>query len=410
MTLDSRFLGDMRYTGSVTGGLMGSLDDQPLNPMLSLLHLLRNDTRTGIIDLGIGVYRDVNGRTPVMRAVKAAEGALVSTQASKSYVAAEGDAGFVSLLAPVVFGDMANDETLCGLQTPGGTGALCLAAALIHRLHPQARVWIGTPTWPNHASLMQAADLAVADHPFFDTRSQTVVFDAMMDALQAMLAGDVLLLHGCCHNPTGAEFTADQWRVIGDLVLEKGVVPLIDMAYQGLGHGLDEDAANARALLARVPEAIVAVSCSKNFGLYRDRIGALWIKGPNATAARRARDMVVISARTLWSMPPDHGAAVVRTILSSPELAADWRVELGEMRTRINTMRTALAQALPQLPHIADQTGMFGLLPLSREAVLKLRADHGIYMIETGRINIAGLHEGNLEAFAAAACPYLNSI
>ncbi len=388
-------------------GLMAGLDDQPLDPMLSLLALLRNDPRTEKIDLGIGVYRDALGRTPVMRAVKAAEQTLVDGQVSKSYVAAEGDARFVSLLAPVVFGPLASDDCLSGLQTPGGTGALRLAAALIHRLNPTARVWLGTPTWPNHATLMQAAGLQVVEHPFFDTATQTIAFDAMMGALSGMRAGDVLLLHGCCHNPTGAELSAEQWQAVGDLVLRKGVVPLIDLAYQGLGHGLDEDAAQARALVARVPEAIVAVSCSKNFGLYRDRIGALWVKGPTPQAARRARDLVTLSARTLWSMPPDHGAAVVGAILSSDTLAADWRAELADMRSRITAMRRALSAAVPSLPEIADQTGMFALLPLTRDAVLRLRADHGIYMVESGRINIAGLHDGNLDAFAAAISPYL---
>ena len=388
-------------------GLMTGLDDQPLDPMLSLLALLRNDPRPNKIDLGIGVYRDEAGRTPVMRAVKMAEQALVDGQASKSYVAAEGDVRFVSLLAPIVFGDLANDPCLSGLQTPGGTGALRLAASLIHRLNPGARVWLGTPTWPNHATLMQAAGLEVIEHPFFDKVSQSIDFDAMMSVLEAMRAGDVLLLHGCCHNPTGAELNAGQWRTIGDLVLRKGVVPLIDLAYQGLGYGLDADASPARDLLARVPEAIVAVSCSKNFGLYRDRIGALWIKGPTPEAARRARDLVTLSARTLWSMPPDHGAAVVGAILSSDALAADWRAELADMRDRITAMRHALSATVPHLPHIARQTGMFALLPLTRDAVLRLRADHGIYMVESGRINIAGLHDGNLDLFATAIIPYL---
>ena len=389
-------------------GLMAGLDDQPLDPMLSLLALLRNDPRTEKIDLGIGVYRDAQGRTPVMRAVKAAEQTLVDGQASKSYVAAEGDARFVSLLAPVVFGPLAADDCLSGLQTPGGTGALRLAAALIHRLNPGARVWLGTPTWPNHATLMQAAGLQVVEHPFFDTTTQTIAFDVMMSALEAMRAGDVLLLHGCCHNPTGAELSAEQWQAVGDLILRKDVVPLIDLAYQGLGHGLDEDAAQARALVARVPEAIIAVSCSKNFGLYRDRIGALWVKGPTPQAARRACDLVTLSARTLWSMPPDHGAAVVGAILSSDALAEDWRAELADMRGRITAMRRALSAAVPSLPKIADQTGMFALLPLTRDAVLRLRADHGIYMVESGRINIAGVHDGNLDAFANAISPYLS--
>lgn len=394
-------------TGRDFSGWIAALSDQPADPMLNLLHLLRADPRPDKIDLGIGVYRDASGRTPVLRAVKAAEAQLVASQVSKAYIAAEGDATFVAHLAPVVFGQQAGDAIVAGLQTPGGTGALRLAMALIHRAHPQARVWLGQPTWSQHAALAQAAGLETVDHPFFYPRSQTVAFDEMMQALDAMRAGDVLLLHACCHNPTGAEFTPEQWSAIGDLVLQKGVTPLIDMAYQGLGHGLDEDAKAMRDLVTRVPEAIIAVSCSKSFGLYRDRIGALWIKGQTATAARRARDTVVLIARSLWSMPPDHGAAVVRTILSSPDLTAQWHEELSGKRTRINAMRRALARALPQLSHVANQTGMFSLLPLSRDAIHRLRADHAIYMADNGRINIAGLTEGNIAAFAAAVSPYL---
>lgn len=384
-------------------GLFDTLAEQPLDPMLTLLQSLRGDPRPGKLDLGIGVYRDETGHTPVMAAVKQAEQILVDSQDSKDYVAAEGDARFLSLLAPVVLGPrLAADDSFIGLQTPGGTGALRLALSLLARANPEARVWMGTPTWTNHHSLAKAAGLAIQPHPFFDQATQTVEFDAMMMALEDARAGDCLLLHAGCHNPTGAGFTAMQWRAIGELAARKGIVPLIDMAYQGLGRGLDEDAEPMRGLLDSVPEALVAVSCSKNFGLYRDRVGAMWTKASSPAAARRARGNLILSARSMWSMPPDHGAAVVRLILSSEALSLQWRAELDTMRARINAMRAQLAAAVPHLTAISSQQGMFSLLPISRENAVRLRIDHGIYMLETGRINIAGLHSSTIPAFAEA--------
>jgi aromatic-amino-acid transaminase len=389
--------------------LFDTLDDQALDAMLTLLRQLRDDPRDGKIDLGIGVYGDEYGRTPVMHAVRQAEHIVADAQTTKAYVAAEGDARFVTLLAPVVLGaSRASDNRYCGLQTPGGTGALCLAAHLIARANPEARVWVGAPTWINHYALMRSAGLQVVEHPFFDQATQTVLFDEMMSTLETARGGDVLLLHACCHNPTGAGFTSDQWRAIADLCARKGLLPLVDIAYQGLGHGLDDDATDMRALLDAVPEAIITASCSKNFGLYRERLGALWIKGSNAQAALRARATCVKAGRSMWSMPPDHGASVVRTILESTELTASWQAELTTMRLRLNGVRAELATAVPQLASVAGQTGMFALLPLSRTAVTELRVKHGIYMVENGRMNIAGLTLANLPRFAAALKPYLS--
>ncbi|ESQ94479.1 hypothetical protein ABENE_01265 [Asticcacaulis benevestitus DSM 16100 = ATCC BAA-896] len=386
--------------------LFDALDDQPLDAMLTLLHLLRNDPRSDKIDLGIGVYGDDNGCTPVMQAAKMAERNLIETQTSKAYLAAEGDAHFINLLAQRVLGG-AEVNRYCGVQTPGGTGALRLAAELIHKANPEARVWLGTPTWINHHALIRSAGLHILEHPFFDQATQSVLFDEMMTALESARTGDVVLLHACCHNPTGADFTPAQWRTIGELVNRKGLIPLIDIAYQGLGHGMEADAAAMRTLLDSVPEAIIAASCSKNFGLYRERIGALWVKADSATAALRARGNLILIARAMWSMPPDHGAAVVRTILDSTDLTQIWLTELEQMRTRLNSMRAELAKAVPQLASVAQQSGMFALLPLNREAVADLRVKHGIYMVENGRMNIAGLQAGNLPRFAAALKPYL---
>jgi aromatic-amino-acid transaminase len=389
------------------GAFFDGISEQALDPMLTLLAQLRGDNRPDKIDLGIGVYRDEDGKTPVMACVKQAETLLVRHQPSKDYLSPEGDPGFLRGLAPVVLGPHAADPRLGGIQTPGGTGALRLAASLIARANPAARVWLGQPTWAPHAGLMQAGGLATVDYPFFDRAGQTVLFDEMMLALEGAAAGDVVLLHGCCHNPTGAEMTAGQWRAVIGLIQRKGLLPLVDIAYQGLGRGFDEDAAGLRALLAAVPEAIVCASCSKNFGLYRDRIGAIWIKASSADAARRARNGLMIAARSMWSMPPDHGASVVRTILESPELTTLWRGEVDAMRARLRRVRQELAAALPAVGAVARQTGMFTLLPLPPGAATALRVEHGIYLMDNGRINIAGLREATLARFAEAVRPYL---
>ncbi len=388
-------------------GLLDGLSPQVLDPMLTLLGQLRNDPRPDKIDLGIGVYRNEDGRTPVMDCVKRAEAMLVDHQTSKDYLSSEGDLEFVARLAPVLLGAKASDPRILGMQTPGGTGALRLAAALVASANPSARVWLGQPTWPAHAGLMHAGGLETVDYPFFDRITQSILFDDMMRALEGARAGDVVLLHGCCHNPTGAELTPEQWRAVTELVARKGLLPLIDIAYQGLGHGLDEDAAALRALIDAVPEAIVTASCSKNFGLYRDRIGAVWVKGTHAAAAQRARSNLMMAARSMWSMPPDHGAAVVRTILENTDLSLLWRAEVDIMRQRLRSVRLALASALPTLAPVAAQSGMFALLPIAPSVATALRVDNGIYMLEGGRINIAGLRDETLPRFAAAIRPYL---
>ena len=391
----------------VAGAFFDRIPDQALDPMLTLLVQLRADPRPDTIDLGIGVYRDEQGNTPVMACVKQAEDHLVRHQSSKAYLSADGDPAFLKLLAPIVLGDHAADPRVAGIQTPGGTGALRLAAALMARANPNARVWLGQPTWAQHTALMQAGGLKTIDYPFFDPATQSVLFADMIAALEGARAGDIVLLHGCCHNPTGAELTAAQWQAVAELVARKGLLPLIDIAYQGLGRGFDDDSAGLRMMLDVVPEAIVCVSCSKNFGLYRERIGAIWVKAANADTARRARQGLMVAARTLWSMPPDHGAAVVRTVLESPELTAMWRDEVETMRRRLHDVHLRLAAALPSLSGVAHQTGMFALLPLPAGAGPALRTEYGIYLMDNGRINIAGLSDETLPRFANAIRPYL---
>lgn len=388
--------------------LLAGLEPQAPDALLGLIGLFRADTRPGKIDLGVGIYRDQAGATPVMRAVKVAEAKLLAEQTTKAYLGPEGDALYTDLLARIVFGDdLAASDRLTGVQTPGGTGALRLGAELVRRAQPDATIWIGHPTWPNHAPIFGEAGLVVRTHRFFDPRTGSIDFDGMMADLAAARAGDVLLLHGCCHNPTGASFSDAQWDEIVQLCATRGLLPFIDLAYQGLGDGLEQDAHATRLLLERLPNALVAYSCDKNFGLYRDRVGALWGLGENAAVTNLIHGNMLSLARSLWSMPPDHGAAIVRTILQSPDLRADWIAELDYMRTRINALRSGLATAHPALAPIAHQRGMFAMLPISPAAVIALREAHGIYMAGNGRINIAGLRLDTIPTFIAGLSPHL---
>jgi aromatic-amino-acid transaminase len=384
------------------------LADQPADALLALIGLYRDDPRPHKMDLGLGVYRDETGNTPVMGAVKQAELILHRDQITKSYLAPEGDARFVSLLANIVFGGMlANDPCLTGVQTPGGTGALRMAGDLIARGNPGATIWTGDPSWANHVPIFQASGLKVTNHPFYRQSAQTLEFDAMLDALARTAPGDALLLHGCCHNPTGANLSIDQWHILVELMDRRGILPIVDLAYQGLGAGLDDDAFGARLCLGSLPEVLIAYSCDKNFGLYRERVGALWVKGRNAKTTQLLRMNMLSLARSNWSMPPDHGAAVVRLILEDNELQAVWRTELERMRLRIRELRTALALSDDRLVALGTQSGMFSLLPIEPTAVASLRADHGIYLANPGRINIAGLQMEQIEPFVSALAAYL---
>jgi aromatic-amino-acid transaminase len=311
--------------------------------------------------------------------------------------------GFVERMADIVFGTAHGlGGRLQGLQTAGGTGALRAAFDLVGRARPGARVWMGLPTWANHRPLILSAGLEVVALPFFDQATQTVDAGAMLDALSAAQPGDVVLLQGCCHNPTGAVLQLADWEALSDLVVRRGLLPIMDLAYQGLGDGLDADAASTRLMAARVPTLLVAYSCDKNFGVYRERTGALWVIGADAAEAARARAHALAVVRTMWSMPPDHGAAVVRLVLEDAALTSDWRTELDGMRARIQRVRQALAASLPLLAPLGGQTGMFSLLPISLQAVEQLKTAHAIYAVPPGRINVAGLREDQVEALADA--------
>lgn len=389
--------------------LFSDLKTEAPDALLALIGLHAADPRPTKIDVGVGVYRNAAGATPVFVAVKEAEAWLAETQASKSYLGPEGDARFTALLAELALGSgIAASSDLVGLQTPGGTGALRLGAELLARAAPGRSIWVGTPTWANHVPLFAGAGLAVRAHRFFDAEACDLDFAAMMADLGAAEPGDIVLLHGCCHNPTGVSFGLDEWQAIAELCVRRGLLPFVDLAYHGLGQGLDADVLGVRLLLDAVPEAVIAYSCDKNFGLYRDRVGAIWVK-TRSSQVEAVRSNLYALARINWSMPPDHGAAVVRHILEEPELRADWMTELAAMAGRIRDLRTRLAAGDSRLAPLARQQGMFALLPLDGAAVTALRTDHGIYMAGNGRINIAGLGEATVDRFVAACAPYLGA-
>lgn len=385
--------------------MLNRLNPQAPDALLALIRLHAADPRADKIDLGVGVYRTEDGATPVFRAIKAAEQRLVDEQDSKSYLGPEGDIGFVNALMPYIFGaDPAMGGRLAGMQTPGGTGAVRLAVALAHKAGAR-RVHMGVPSWPNHAQIMADVGLEVAtfEHAHADGSAN---LDAVLAAIGSAGPDEAILLHGCCHNPTGVDYTADQWAAIAAAIAETGVFPILDSAYQGLGGGMEEDAAGMRAVLAAVPEALIAYSCDKNFGMYRDRVGALYMLAQSPDGLDAVTSNANALARASWSMPPDHGAAAVRLILRDPDLTALWLAELDEMRARMRQVRDALAAAgmagRIDLAPLGLQNGLFSIVPVTKEEVVALREDHGIYMAASGRINIAGLTMANLPKFIAA--------
>lgn len=386
--------------------MLDQLEAQAPDALLALIKMYAQDPRDDKIDLGVGVYRTNDGATPVFRSIKAAEQQLVDTQDSKSYLGPEGDLGFVDALKPYVFGaDPTMGGRVEGMQTPGGTGAVRLAAALA-KAAGVTRIHLGVPSWPNHAQILQDVGLEAVtfQHAKADGAAD---IDALLQTIADARDTDAVLLHGCCHNPSGVDYTEAQWARIADAFADKGILPILDVAYHGLGQGLEEDVAGVRKVLAKVPEALVAYSCDKNFGLYRDRVGAFYM------IAKQAADLPAIVsnanalARANWSMPPDHGGAAVRTVLTDEELTQQWLDELDEMRARMRRVRERLAAADNEVPGLnlaalGEQNGLFAMLPLTKEQIVRMREDHGVYMAGSGRINVAGLHAGNTDKFIAA--------
>ncbi|MBY8333805.1 aromatic amino acid transaminase [Qipengyuania pacifica] len=386
--------------------MLDQLEAQAPDALLALIKMYAQDPRDDKIDLGVGVYRTNDGATPVFRSIKAAEQRLVDTQDSKSYLGPEGDLGFVDALKPYVFGaDPTMGGRVEGMQTPGGTGAVRLAAALA-KAAGVTRIHLGVPSWPNHAQILQDVGLEAVtfQHAKADGAAD---IDTLLQTIADARDTDAVLLHGCCHNPSGVDYSEAQWGRIADAFADKGILPILDVAYHGLGQGLEEDVAGVRKVLAKVPEALVAYSCDKNFGLYRDRVGAFYM------IAKQAADLPAIVsnanalARANWSMPPDHGGAAVRTVLTDEELTQQWLDELDEMRARMRRVRERLAAADNEVPGLnlaalGEQNGLFAMLPLTKEQIVRMREDHGVYMAGSGRINVAGLHAGNTDKFIAA--------
>ena len=388
--------------------MLETLKDQPADKIIELMGIYAADPRTDKLDLGVGVYKDAAGKTPVMRAVKAAEKRLLETQASKSYVGLLGDLAFVDAMAELIFGADRPRDRLTGGQAPGGTGAIRQLFELIRRAAPEATIWMSDPTWPNHPAMQKYLGLKGETYRYFDRATCEVDFEGMKADLARMAPGDVLLLHGCCHNPTGANLTLDQWREVIAIVLDKGVLPMVDLAYQGFGDGLDEDVAGLRLMLASVPEMLVAASCSKNFGLYRDRVGVAFALSRTAEESGRTKQNLMNLNRLNFSFPPDHGAKVVEIILNDPALKADWMAELSAMRESMLTLRSGLAEELrrattsDRFDFIAGHRGMFSLIGANPDQVAALRKDYGVYTIGDSRINVAGLPEKGLDKLAAA--------
>jgi aromatic-amino-acid transaminase len=377
--------------------------------LIALIAMVNADPRPEKIDVGVGVFRDSAGNTPILKVIKEAEQRLHDTQVTKAYLGSAGDKRFAELLRPVLLGEHAGDPRIVGVQTPGGCGALRLGFELLARANHHARVFVGTPTWPNHPPIIRAVGLEQSEYPYYERGQGAIRFEDMIAALGSAAPGDIALLHGCCHNPTGADLDESQWREIARVVAERGLVPFVDIAYQGFGRGLDEDAFGVRLMLETCDEVIIAQSCDKNFSVYRDRVGSLWIKTASPEASAAAMGHVFQIAREMWSMPPDHGAAAARIILDDPELKARWLVELAAMRDRINAVRQRIAAADPRLAFIGRQFGMFSMLPLSKEQVLGLREDHAIYMADSGRFNVVGMGDDQIDRFIAAVVGAMDS-
>ncbi|MEE9389139.1 MAG: amino acid aminotransferase [Paracoccaceae bacterium] len=388
--------------------MLNNLKPQPADKILELIALFREDPRTNKVDLGVGVYKNALGVTPVMRAIKAAEHQLWETQTSKSYVGLAGDPAYGAAMRDLILDGAVENGRVAAAATPGGTGAIRQALELIKLANPDATVWLSAPTWPNHPSIIRYLGMNMAQYRYFDDATRDVDFPGMMDDLKAVKPGDVVLLHGCCHNPTGANLTLEQWNAVVDLLENTGAIPFIDIAYQGFGDGLDADAAATRLVASRMPETLIAASCSKNFGIYRERTGILMAIAPDSKTQPVTQQTLAFLNRQNFSFPPDHGARLVTMILSDDALRADWKSELEDTRLNMLALREQLATELRQRTNsdrfdfIARHRGMFSRIGATPEQVQAMRDSHGIYMVSDSRLNIAGLNAQTVPILAEA--------
>lgn len=382
----------------------------PPDPILGLSKLFQDDPRTDKIDLGVGVYRDLKGRTPVMQAVERAECTVIAAQATKAYTPAEGASGFGPAILDLVFGsgsDIVASGRAAAVQTPGGCGALRIAGEML-AAEGATRLTLGDPTWPNHVPLLSAAGLNLRTVPYYDVETNIIDFESFKDAIAVLGPKDVLLLHGCCHNPTGADLSEDQIDTIAAMAAAQGFLPMVDIAYHGFAKDLDADAYMIRKFATDLPEVIVTYSCSKNFGLYRERTGALIVVGANAERAAAIKSQALSTARKNYSIPPAHGGAIVAAILESPDLQKLWRDELTAMADHIRANRRLLADTARsygldnRLNYVAEQSGMFSLLPMNDAQLRAMREEHGVYIVGGGRINLCGVSKSNVEQIVAA--------
>jgi len=387
--------------------MFNSLQALPPDPILGLTAAFKKDTRTPKIDLGVGVYKTESGHTPVMAAIKAAEQRLLEQEDSKSYIAQVGveayNAGIIELMLGAGHAAV-RDGRVRSVMTPGGTGALRIGAEAIKRMSPNATVWVSDPTWANHFPVIQGAGLGTATYPYYDPASKSVRIDEMLDALERQAkTGDAVLLHGCCHNPCGADLSLEHWARVADLVVRKGLLPFVDMAYQGFGTGLDEDAAGLRLLAEQVPDVLVASSCSKNFGLYRERTGSITAIAQSSEKAIAAESHFANIARAIYSMPPAHGGFLAGMVMGDSGLRAQWLAELTEMRDRMNTLRALLVSKMAEkspehdFSFIQRQFGMFSFLGIDAEQIARLRDEFAIYIVGSSRINVAGISNSNID-------------
>lgn len=385
-----------------------NLVSQPPDKIMALMGLFSKDIRENKTDLGVGVYKDKSGNTPIMLAVKNAEEYLLKTQNTKSYVGLLGSLGFVDQMVDLTLGNVLTKTRIVGAQAPGGTGALHQLFLLLRAARSDTTVWLSSPTWPNHPAILKHLGLKTNSYRYFDDKTCSVDFGAMMDDLNKAKSGDVLLLHGCCHNPTGANLNLSQWSEITQLCLEKNLMPLIDIAYQGFGDGLDEDVTGLRLMASKVPDMMVGTSCSKNFGVYRDRVGTAIVVGSSQKVAKLAEDNLKSLNRLTFSFPPDHGATVVELILKNSDLKKQWVQELESMRLGMLDLRLKLSDALKKKTNsnrfefVENHRGMFSRLGLTEDNVTKLRDEFGIYMVSDSRINIAGLQAEKIDLVATA--------
>jgi aspartate/tyrosine/aromatic aminotransferase len=382
-----------------------SLKPVAIDPILGLMMAFKADERAEKIDLGVGVYQDDRGRTPVMASVKEAESRLMAVENTKAYQGMAGDPEYNQRMLDLLFG---SDHSILGsgriksIQAPGGSGALRVGAEVIRKARPDAVLWVGVPTWPNHIPLLGSAGFNIREYPYYDIESRQVNVEAMMETLRQVPAGDMVLLHGCCHNPTGADLTKQQWDDIADLALERGFIPFIDTAYQGLGDGLDQDAYGMRMMAERLPELVIASSCSKNFGLYRERTGSITFIAETPERADIVVTQAMSTARSIYSMPPAHGALLVSMVLGDEALRNQWQMELEEVRQRIVSMRQLLCGSLKNnaagmdFSHIEKQKGMFSFLGITTPQLERLRSEFGIYIVSSTRINLAGVNSNNI--------------